>query len=78
MKEYTIRQFYNDDRSLVEDFFSNMGGESRALFDRNSGNRNSALCFFEGKDKNVIRWMMLDDDKMIGYVFLWDLDKSIP
>ena len=78
MNEYTIRQFNNDDRSLVEDFFCNMGGESRALFNRNSGNLNGALCFFEGKDKNVIRWMMLDNDKMIGYLFLWDLDKSIP
>ena len=73
-----IRVFKPDDRKLVETFFDQMSDETRALFDRNSGNRNNALGFFEGKDKDVIRWLCLDHDRMAGYVFLWDINTGVP
>jgi GNAT superfamily N-acetyltransferase len=74
---YEIRQFRADDLGRVNAFFDLMGGESRAFFNRCDGNRRGALRFFDGDDSNSIRWMMLDGDKMIGYVFLWDTGKSV-
>ncbi len=74
----TIRCFEQNDRLLVEAFFQQMGGESRAFFDRADGNSGNALGFFDGKDTHVIRWMALYEGRMVGYVFLWDLDKMIP
>ena len=73
-----IRNFEIGDKKLVEEFFNQMGGETRCFFDRGSGNRNYALSYFEGKDQDVIRWMALDQGRMVGYVFLWDLNKCVP
>lgn len=73
-----IRTFELNDYALVKSFFSQMSGETRAFFDRGSGNSSNALGFFESKDQNVIRWMALDKGCMVGYVFLWDLDKGVP
>jgi RimJ/RimL family protein N-acetyltransferase len=75
---FIIRPFEKGDREKVESFFKQMGGETRAMFDRNDGNRDNALRFFEGKDVNTLRWLMLDGERMIGYVFLWDLDTGVP
>lgn len=74
---FEIRLFNKDDRDRVNDFFDRMGGESRAFFNRGEGNRRGALNFFNGDDKKSIRWMMTDGDRMIGYVFLWDISKSV-
>ena len=75
-----IRPFEMSDRALVASFATQMGGETRAFFDRNGGNSNAALGFFEGRDENrhVMRWLALADGVMVGYVFLWDLDRTIP
>ena len=73
-----IRTFRPDDRKLVEAFFDQMSGETRTLFDRGSFNRNNALGYFEGKDKDVIRWLCLNEGRMVGYVFLWDLKTGVP
>jgi ribosomal protein S18 acetylase RimI-like enzyme len=73
-----IRNFEIGDRALVEAFFDQMGGETRAFFDRGRGNRNNALGYFEGKDRNALRWLALDQGRMVGYVFLWELDNSVP
>lgn len=73
-----IRTFDMEDRNLVEEFFDQMGSETRAFFDRGSVNRKNALSFFEGKDRNILRWIAMDHGRMVGYVFLWDLDTTIP
>lgn len=73
-----IRKFEMEDRILVEQFFNQMGGETRAFFNRARWNEKDALGFFEGKDRNVVRWMALDGETMVGYVFVWGLDKKVP
>lgn len=78
VNELTVRPFASDDRMRVEAFFDQMGGETRAFFDRAGGNRNGALGFFDGKDQNAVRWLALDQERMVGYVFLWDLDTGVP
>jgi len=78
MGKLETRTFEMRDRETVEAFFGQMGGETRALFDRAHGNMDNALRFFEGKDRHVVRWLVLDQGRMVGYVFLWDLDMGIP
>jgi ribosomal protein S18 acetylase RimI-like enzyme len=78
-----IRPFdKNLDLRRVKDFFAQMGGESRGFFNRGGGNEKGTLGFFEpGSEeryRNMSYFMALDGERMAGYVFLWDLDKSIP
>ena len=73
-----IRRFEPADLILVGEFFDQMGGESRAFFNRGSWNQKDALGYFEGKDRDVVRWMAVDQGRMVGYVFLWDLKKGVP
>lgn len=79
MREPTIRLIRPEDRELVNAFFDQMAPDSRALFNRNDGNRRWAMRYFDGTDTQAMRrWVALDDDGMVGYVFLWDVDTMIP
>ena len=69
------------DRPLAEAFFAQMGGESRAFFNRGGGNERSTLAFFtaeEGARPAAAYFLAEDQGRMAGYVFLWDLDRSVP
>lgn len=74
---FKIRQFRADDLDRVNEFFDCLTGESKVFFNRNDATRRSAHSFFKEEDSTFIRWMMLDGDKMIGYVLLWNIDKSV-
>ena len=86
--KHTIRKFNTDDKNLVAEFFGQMGGESRAFFNRNDGNKNYALSFFDkcdknGNEPNAVRFLssVIDEngkELMTGYVFAWDMDSYIP
>ncbi len=75
-----IREFRQDDRQRVEDFFNQMGGESRAFFNSNGGNQRNAMRFFDQEEDTTgtTYFMAEEDGVMVGYVFLWDLDKGVP
>jgi ribosomal protein S18 acetylase RimI-like enzyme len=77
MDDLLIRNFQIEDQRLVEAFFDGMSGESRAFFNRNDFNRKDALGFFEGRDHDCMRWLVLDKDCMVGYVYLWGLNKRV-
>lgn len=78
VNDLIIRPFASSDQTLVEAFFDQMGGETRAFFDRAGGNRAGALSYFQGTDQHTLRWLALDGDRMVGYLFLWDLDTGVP
>ena len=83
MSMLPIREFdKKQDHQRVEDFFAQMGGESRGFFNRGGGNEKTALSFFDDcppdEIKNTVYFMALDGERMAGYLFLWDTDKSIP
>ena len=40
-----IRPVGSGDEALIDEFFSPMGGESRALFNRHDGNHQTALAY---------------------------------
>jgi len=82
---HNIRKFAIGDKDLVNEFFDQMGGESRSFFNRGDGNRNNALLFFDknGDEPNAVRFLssVTDDggnEKMTGYVFAWDMQSGVP
>jgi len=70
------------DAPRVKEFFDQMGGESRAFFNRGGWNGNTAMEYFAPENaeryKHHTFYMALDGERMAGYFFLWDLDKSVP
>ena len=74
-----IRLMEMGDQDRMEQFFAQMGTHARMFFNRSNGNRNWCFRFFEGTDKQaIIRWVAVEDDEVVGYVFLWDTDTMIP
>jgi ribosomal protein S18 acetylase RimI-like enzyme len=79
MDDIVIRPFEAGDRKLVEYFFAQMGSDSRAFFNRDNGNERRALAFFECDDSaRIRRWMAVLDGRMVGYVFLYKMEKKVP
>ena len=84
INEHTIRNFKMADNELVVEFFDQMGGESRAFFNRGDGNRQNALEFFRknGEEPGAVRFLSSVTEKgkevMTGYVFAWDTNSMIP
>ena len=77
-----IRPMLPEDRSLVEEFFQQMGEESASFFNRNRGNERRTLAFLEGRKPDHLFWLAEDitedGPKMAGLVFLWDIQTSVP
>ena len=73
-----IRQFEADDLPKIHAFFDQMGVESTKFFNTNDVNRKFAVKFVTEKNKSIIRWLAEVDGQMIGYVFLWDIDTTLP
>lgn len=76
--DLVIRPFVPGDRPLVEDFFARLGEEGSFFFNRNRGNERMTLSWFDGALKNIVFFMAELNGKMLGYVFLYDLDVKTP
>ena len=46
LEEIKIRKFEPDDQKLVTEFFDQMGGETRAFFNRNEGEQENRHALF--------------------------------
>jgi len=73
-----IRPFHADDQDRVSRFFDQMGGETRALFNRADWNRNLAMSFFTNPSPTILPYLALEGDRMVGYVYLCDMDRGVP
>jgi ribosomal protein S18 acetylase RimI-like enzyme len=78
MDNIIIREFNQADRQMVINFFDQMGGETRAFFNRNNKNCRFALSFFEQSQEDKIFFLAEENRIMVGYTFLWDIDRSVP
>jgi len=74
--ELLIREFTIDDENLVKSFFDQMGGETKILF-RSDGNFKNAMRFFDKTSENTVYFLVEHNGIMVGYLYLWDMDKSI-
>lgn len=81
-KDLILREINTNDRTIVEEFFAGLGEESTWMFNSTGGNTRSALRYVDGDRKNRIYWIAEEQtekgNRIAGYVFLWDLDKSVP
>ena len=81
-----IRELNENDLGIVLEFFDQMAGDTRAMFNRGDVNRIRIVNYLaakSGKASDEIHFaaMVKTDDgleKMVGYVFLWDTDKLLP
>ena len=77
-----VREFKSTDERLVQEFFDNLGPETVRFFNSNGTNTKTALKGVRGELPNAKFWMAEDvnedGSKMAGYVFLWDLNKTVP
>lgn len=76
--DVVIRPFVDSDSLLVSGFFDQMGGETRAFFNRGDGNRETAMRFFLKGPGNNVYFLAESGGRMVGYVFLCDMHKGIP
>ena len=79
----SIRPVTLADRDMVNAFFDQMGGESRAFFNAADGNRIWMMrCFDEDYNtrRNFVATEMQPDgtERIAGLVFLWELDTLTP
>ena len=73
-----IRFFKPDDRQLVEDFYNQMGNESRFFFNPVGSNYRRTMRYFgDHPDNDILHWMALEDGKMVGYVFIWQVHSGV-
>ena len=79
-----IRKLSRDDLTMVLAFFDQMAGDTRAMFNRGDVNRIRVIEHLncDGDDHQIHFAAVVKDsdgsEKMVGYVFLWDLDRRMP
>ena len=79
MSEIVIRPLAMSDRDAFNAFFDGLAPDARMFFNRHDGNRNWGLRFFTGTEtQDILRWVAVDGDEIVGYVFLWDTDTAVP
>lgn len=78
LEDVRIRAMTGDDLPLVETFYAQMGGESRAFFNRGDGNHQFTLRAVRGEAPNTAFFLAEFQGRMVGTVFLWDTHKSVP
>ena len=82
--EATIRVLETHDMGLVFEFFDQMAGSTRAMFNRGDVNRIRAMEHLSRTTEDYqihFAAVVKNEDgseKMVGYVFLWNLDTKIP
>ena len=77
-KTLPLREARNGDEVLLHEFFDQMGGETRAVFNRGEYTRRGVLKFCAKEDSTRIYWLLEDEGKLLGYVFFLDWDTKIP
>ena len=83
LSDVRIRELSSGDLPMISEFFDQMAGDTRAMFNRNDVNRIRANDFFGGRgaaDQVQFAAVVTENgvEQMVGYVFLWDLKTRIP
>ena len=80
----SMRELRAEDLGLALEFFDQMAGDTRAMFNRNDVNRIRLINHLNRKcEDNEIHFAatVVDgagNEKMVGYVFLWDINTLVP
>lgn len=77
-----LRELTKADMQRILEFFDQMAGDTRAMFNRGNVNRVRVIDYLEGKtpnEKHFCATVMVDgEEKIVGYTFLWETDKLVP
>ena len=73
-----IRPLVPADKALMEEFFDSMGGESRAMFNRNGYNSKTAYKYCDEPIPTQRFWVAEYEGKIAGYVFFYNYGSMIP
>ena len=77
-----LRDLMPSDMEKIMDFFDQMAGDTRAMFNRGDVNRTRVIEYLEGKRPNEKHFCAVVDvngeEQIVGFTFLWDTDKMIP
>lgn len=81
--DVVIRELNENDLGIALEFFDQMAGDTRAMFNRGDVNRIRLVNYLTSKSSDEIHFaaMVKSSDgmeKMVGYVFLWDTDNLLP
>lgn len=78
LERAVLRPMMSEDKELVNEFFDAMGAESRAIFNRTDYQRKWALKYCRRADLTRRYWVAELDGKMLGFVFFFDWNTTIP
>lgn len=78
----TLRELVPEDMEEILEFFDQMAGDTRAMFNRGDVNRTRVIKYLEGKQANEKHFCATVDvngkQRIVGYTFLWETDKAVP
>lgn len=78
----TMRALVPADMELILDFFDQMAGDTRAMFNRGNVNRVRVIDYLEGKTPNEKHFcataQVNGKETIVGYTFLWETDTKVP
>lgn len=78
----TMRELNPSDMQRILEFFDQMAGDTRAMFNRGNVNRVRVIDYLEGKnptEKHFCATVTVNgEEKIVGYTFLWETDKLVP
>lgn len=78
----TLRDLVPEDMERILEFFDQMAGDTRAMFNRGDANRVRVIDYLEGNRPNEKHFcatvQVNGEEKIVGYTFLWDTDKLVP
>ena len=86
MDDVKFRELTAGDLGLLMEFFDQMAGDTRAMFNRGDVNRLRAMKHLNAKpfgEDGEIHFAAVamgadGEERIVGYVFLWDIDTKIP
>lgn len=79
-----IRELKQQDLAMALEFFDQMAGDTRAMFNRGDVNRLRLIEHLSGSgNDNQVHFAATvkdpaGEEKMVGYVFLWDIHRKVP
>ena len=74
IEKLAVREVIPSDTELIGEFFTAMGAESRALFNRRGFNERGILKYLSRPDATRRYFLALIDVKMAGYFFFLNFD----
>ena len=73
-----IRVMREEDKSSVRNFFDCMGEKSASFFNVGHGNERRVMGSFDGSVTGHIFFVAETGGTVVGIMFIWDIDKSVP